>query len=93
MSKETKIVDISKFSKNKPENVEPEKLSKDELLQHGLDVFNDHIKEAEGFLGITVTEEGIPSIVWAGKVDTVSALGSIEIAKQIFIEKSFYDPE
>jgi hypothetical protein len=87
-SKETKIVDISKYSKNNPLEVDLEQ-EVEELIAHGLEVFNEDLKNSSGFLAITIDEGGTPSIVWAGNVDTITTLGSIEIAKQLFIEKTF----
>jgi hypothetical protein len=87
-----KIVDLSKFSKHNPDELDIEKLSEaDELFNKGIEVFNESTQDATGFLAVTITEEGTPQIVWAGDVDTITTLGAIEVAKQIFIEKIFYD--
>ena len=86
-----KIIDLSKHSKYRPKDVDVEKLSEsDELVNYGVEVFNEHIQDAEGFLAILINEEGTPAIVWAGDVDTISVLGSLKIAEQIFVDKTLY---
>jgi len=88
------IVDLSKFSKFNPDNEDIDKLSEtDELINRGVESFNDSLQDSSGFLAITINEEGTPSIVWAGNVDTITTLGAIEIAKQLFIDKTFYDSD
>lgn len=92
---QAKVVDISKFSKNKPKELAAEELNKDnsELLKYGAEVFMGELEGAEGFLSVTLNEEGVPSIIWAGNVDTIRILGSLDVARQLFVDKTIYGTE
>lgn len=86
--REANIVDLSKFSRRLPQ--EGELIPEDEYFNKGIEKFNESIDNATGFLAVTFDENNSPTIIWAGDVDTMAAVGSFEVAKQLFIEKMFY---
>jgi len=84
---ETKVVDLSKFSKHLPEDCQL--IPEDEYFNKGIEKFNECIDDASGFLAISFDDAGSPTVIWAGDVDTLSAIGSFEVVKSLLIEKVF----
>lgn len=79
------IIDFSKMKEKidtaKKEPVAPD-FSTEEVVGMGLEVFNNEIEGARGFISIIFNSEDQPKFIWSGDLDVIKVIGSFEIAKQ-----------
>lgn len=53
-----------------------------ELMDSGLEVFLEMLsKNPKGFVSVVFGEDNYPEIVWAGNIELIPVLGSLEMAK------------
>lgn len=80
--------------KKKLKAKEPEGISTEELMEQGLEIFAQELSDdAKGFFSIVFDKENNPKIIWAGDIDMISALGSLEMAKNELYNNVFIDIE
>lgn len=87
---------VKTFSPKKKSKVpkEPEGVSAEELMEQGLEIFAQELSEdAKGFFSIVFDKDNNPKIIWAGDIDMISALGSLEMAKNELYNNVFIDLE
>jgi hypothetical protein len=82
--KEGNIVDLAEFFEQEPPVSTSRELTPIDYLAMGVDALSDNLVEANGMLAITFNDEGTPNIVWAGRLDPVAVLETLEIAKREF---------
>ncbi len=62
-----------------PEATEP---TAQELMDSGFEVFLQMLsKNPKGFVAVVFNEDNYPEIVWAGNIELIPVLGSLEMAK------------
>jgi len=64
-----------------------------DMLAQGLEAFQDRVEEASAFLSVIFDEVGDPSIIWAGDINLIKSIGSLEIAKEELIKQISYQEE
>lgn len=75
-------------SKKAKPNVED--ISREELLEKGLETFVSELSnDAKGFFAMIFDQEGNPSIIWAGDMDMIACVGSLEVAKNELFRNIF----
>ena len=75
----------------KSATAEPEaQESSEELLEKGLEIFAQELSgDARGFFAMIFDAENNPKILWAGNIDMIMALGSLELAKNELYNVAF----
>lgn len=81
-----KIVDFSSLAEKLQKQSEDQT---QDFVDMGIEAFNENIQDATAFLAVTFDEDGDPSIVWAGDIDSYSAIGTLEVVKKLFMDKIY----
>ena len=72
---------------------EPEATT-EELMEKGLEIFAQELSEdAKGFFALIFDSQNTPRIVWAGDIDMITAIGSLEMAKNELYNNIFTNIE
>jgi hypothetical protein len=68
--------------KKGPKSQEEDEPTAQELMDSGLEVFLEMLsKNPKGFVSVVFGADNYPEIVWAGNIELIPVLGSLEMAK------------
>lgn len=92
MSDDNKIVSFDSVKKLKEIKVQrqdfDEEPSKEEVIERGSEIFLETLKEADGFIGLSFSEDGPPQVVYVGEMDLIKTLGLLEYVKNEILHES-----
>lgn len=65
-----------------PRSVDIDQNLREESLQMGLNIFEEHLEGCNGFLALVFDENNLPAAIHAGELDIFNTIGALEKIKQ-----------
>lgn len=87
------IIDFTKLKELKSAEAKTEFPAELDTMKLGLDAFNEDMKTARSFIGITFDEDGSPRVTYGGDLNILEALGTLTIIQSEFSEYARNDFE